>query len=608
MEASSIIQGICRVAIGIRTQVERVQANKARCKRLSERIDNIVQALQTLKDIPHSKHFITSLHTLEGCVKDSLTFVEKFAEKGWCQRVLKARKYEGKLSELYERLNQASGDLKLGLSTHQIINREQDVRDQRIDYEDISSRQEEIYHLQQKALKEQQAVHQQLKKNNLAQAEQHDILMRQLASFRLLFEPFKNPQKSQEPPKASEEKETQETVNEDKSQAPALPSHYYIACCDLDFTNILHEGALGKIYRGHWEDMPVAIKVLDNVSSQQDQQSLLREAQILSRLKGPYFVSFYGICMEPTCYALIEEYMPKGSLFDYLPKSTWGFMKQIETALTIAQGLLCLHQQKIIHGGLTSQRILLNDQEEPKISAFRLATVSTHSIIPVPEKVLPTVWQAPERFRVKSEPTIASDIYSYGVVLWEIFTQKRPYKDIPETQFIAKLEQGVRETVPKTIMAPLRDLIWACWQNNPQARPTIPKIIESLKTMKALGLCYRKGVAFERAGKLKEAFSCYQEAADGGLPNAQTSLGVFYQQGLGGLATDLKKAHRLFFRAAEAGHVRAQLNLASQFHNGHGVPRNMERAIEWYEKASAQGDQKAKERLEKLNRNHQLNQ
>ncbi len=183
------------------------------------------------------------------------------------------------------------------------------------------------------------------------------------------------------------------------------------------------------------------------------------------------------------------ELMPKGSLYDLLHNGQdlpWSIRYQI--ALDAASGLRDLHEHKpvILHRDLKSFNILLNDRLRAKLADFGLAKVkhenSSQSSVSK-GKVGTLLWMAPELFDDEPKVTAASDIYSFGMVLWELVTRRLPYdKWRPEAAGV-RIAQGKKEEIPGDCPAALKKIIESCWQSAPTDRPTAIRVQEDLKPL-----------------------------------------------------------------------------------------------------------------------------
>ncbi|KAI4344713.1 hypothetical protein L6164_011907 [Bauhinia variegata] len=204
--------------------------------------------------------------------------------------------------------------------------------------------------------------------------------------------------------------------------------------------SFIGEGAYGKVYFAEMKDgRAVAIKKLDS-STQQPEREFLAQVSIVSRLKDEHVVELVGYCVDGPLRALAYEYAPKGSLHDILhgrkgvkranPGPVLSWAQRVKIAVGAARGLEYLHEKaepRIIHRYIKSSNILLFDDDVAKIADFDLsdqapdAAARLHST-----RVLGTFgYHAPE-YAMTGQFTAKSDIYSFGVILLELLTGRKP--------------------------------------------------------------------------------------------------------------------------------------------------------------------------------------
>lgn len=219
----------------------------------------------------------------------------------------------------------------------------------------------------------------------------------------------------------------------------ALPTLQTIPWAAITFDpnkDLLGHGGYGDVYRGGWQNITVAVKQLYlKTLSSELVKNFEQEALIMARCQFPYIVRLYGVCMESNHYALVMEYMSKGSLYDVLHNPTevlpWNILRW-DIAIDMGNGLAYLHNQNIIHRDLKSLNVLLDEQYHAKIGDFGQAKIKLATTSKSTERknmMGTTRWRAPELFERKATPTFASDVYSCGMVLWEIASRQLPFAE-----------------------------------------------------------------------------------------------------------------------------------------------------------------------------------
>jgi WD40 repeat protein len=250
-------------------------------------------------------------------------------------------------------------------------------------------------------------------------------------------------------------------------------------------------GAFGAVYKGKWNGYKVACKEMIGQLTEQALKDFKREAGILANLNSPYIVRFFGICFNKTRQYLVME-LCQESLFDRLqrkPEITWDV--RIFFGKKIARGLAYLHEQEILHLDLAARNILLDEKGHPKITDFGISETKHYyqrASNNSNQGRSPIAWTALERLENTSmKPNTAIDIYSYGVVLWEIAARKLPLEGLKELRLTQQLlikhiiETHYRDPVPKDTPGPFAKLIDECRDINPQRRPSAEQAIDRLK-------------------------------------------------------------------------------------------------------------------------------
>uniref|UniRef100_A0A673B2W2 Tyrosine-protein kinase n=1 Tax=Sphaeramia orbicularis TaxID=375764 RepID=A0A673B2W2_9TELE len=255
----------------------------------------------------------------------------------------------------------------------------------------------------------------------------------------------------------------------------------------------LGAGQFGEVFEGLWNDTTaVAVKTLK--PGTMDPEDFLREAQIMKRLRHAKLIQLYAVCtMEEPIY-IITELMTHGSLLDYLQKdkgTTIRISDQIEMAAQVASGMAYLELQNYIHRDLAARNVLVGENNVCKVADFGLARVfmtlhERYTFIPhyffhnnnemVYEAKegtkFPVKWTAPEAIH-DNKFTIKSDIWSFGILLYEIMTfGQMPYPAMTNYQVVQKVPQGYRMPCPPNCPKILYDIMTDCWKQNELDRPT----------------------------------------------------------------------------------------------------------------------------------------
>eukprot|EP01102_Stenamoeba_stenopodia_P010656 TRINITY_DN3237_c0_g1_i5.p1 TRINITY_DN3237_c0_g1~~TRINITY_DN3237_c0_g1_i5.p1 ORF type:complete len:1193 (+),score=204.69 TRINITY_DN3237_c0_g1_i5:671-4249(+) len=295
---------------------------------------------------------------------------------------------------------------------------------------------------------------------------------------------------------------------------------------DIEFEASLGSGSFAKVWKGQYRGRDVAVKelfLLDENSPLIKRAVLAemrREVYIMSCLDHPNIIRLQGIVLEPP--SMVMELMSEGTLYRFLhdeeKKIDWKLKLSLIRDMASALEYL-FDKHRIIHRDLKSPNVLLNyeinDEGEPtyvaKIADFgfsrSVALVSelTRSVVENP------VWLAPEV--IENRPySEKADVYSLGVIMWEIVTRQNYFDDVQFQSMLEKMViRGDRPSIPAYCHTSLAQLIEKCWANDPNGRPSFRDILDALASMSAED--------FERYGEsVKEKERLAQNACRGLCP------------------------------------------------------------------------------------------
>ncbi|KAJ4821588.1 Protein kinase superfamily protein [Rhynchospora pubera] len=262
---------------------------------------------------------------------------------------------------------------------------------------------------------------------------------------------------------------------------PLLFEEWNIDSSELTIGTRVGIGFFGEVFRGIWNGTDVAIKVfLEQDLTTENMEDFCNEVFILSRLRHPNVILFLGACMKPPNLSMVTEYMEMGSLYYLIhmtgQKKRLTWRKRLKMLRDICRGLMCIHRMKIVHRDLKSANCLVNKHWTVKICDFGLSRVMTGGPMSDSSSAGTPEWMAPELIR--NEPfTEKCDIFSLGVIMWELCTLKRPWDGTPPVQVVYSVaNEGTRLEIPE---GPLGKLIADCWAE-PHERPSCQEILTRL--------------------------------------------------------------------------------------------------------------------------------
>ncbi|KAI0498951.1 hypothetical protein KFK09_019849 [Dendrobium nobile] len=259
---------------------------------------------------------------------------------------------------------------------------------------------------------------------------------------------------------------------------------------ELEIKERVGAGSFGTVFRAEWHGSDVAVKVLDDQDFYEDQmKEFLREVAIMNRVRHPNLVLFMGAVTERPHLSIVTEYLPRGSLYHLINRPSAGEIldrrRRLRMALDVAKGVNYLHclNPSIVHWDLKTPNLLVDKNWSVKVCDFGLSRLKEHTFISSKSAAGTPEWMAPEFLR--GEPTNEkSDVFSFGVILWELLTMQQPWKGLSPVQVVGAVAfQNRRLTIPQDMSPPLAALVESCWADDPRQRPTFSSIVETLKKL-----------------------------------------------------------------------------------------------------------------------------
>uniref|UniRef100_A0A673GY58 non-specific serine/threonine protein kinase n=1 Tax=Sinocyclocheilus rhinocerous TaxID=307959 RepID=A0A673GY58_9TELE len=304
------------------------------------------------------------------------------------------------------------------------------------------------------------------------------------------------------PPKSpSEPKERKQSSSDDKKKVHRggyRDSSYYweVHSREVSMLKRIGAGSFGTVYKGKWHG-DVAIKILKVTEPTPEQlQAFKNEMQVLRKTRHVNILLFMGFMTKPN-FAIITQWCEGSSLYHHLHVTETKFdtMRRIDVARQTAQGMDYLHAKNIIHRDLKSNNIFLHEGWTVKIGDFGLATVKSRwsGSQQVEQPSGSILWMAPEVIRMQdTNPyTFQSDVYGYGVVLYELMSGTLPYSNINNRdQIIFMVGRGylspdlskLYSNCPKS----MKRLIIDCLKFKRDERPLFPQILVGIEQVQDL--------------------------------------------------------------------------------------------------------------------------
>ncbi|KAJ7418612.1 Ephrin type-A receptor 1 [Pitangus sulphuratus] len=262
-----------------------------------------------------------------------------------------------------------------------------------------------------------------------------------------------------------------------------------ISCVTME--NVIGEGEFGEVYRGSLrlpgkERIVVAIKTLKSTYSDSQWWNFLREATIMGQFNHPNIVRLEGVVTKRRPMMIITEYMENGALDTFLRENEEKFspVQLVSMLQGIASGMTYLSEHNYVHRDLAARNILVTRSLQCKVSDFGLSRVLENDAEGTYETKggkIPIRWTAPEAIAHRIF-TPASDVWSFGIVMWEVLSfGDKPYGHMTNQEVMKSLEDGYRLPPPVDCPSILYELMKSCWSHDRMRRPHFQEIRAQLQ-------------------------------------------------------------------------------------------------------------------------------
>lgn len=299
--------------------------------------------------------------------------------------------------------------------------------------------------------------------------------------------------------------DTEECSRNDYSRAPGLWTHLSSPMKSqlqpllkeqdrLRLGRELGQGHFGSVYSAkfHAEDgstVLVAAKTIrDTTVTPRELEEFLSEATMMRHFHHNNVLAVVGVVFKEGRPYVLIPFMANGDLREYLrnPQNKFTLANLLTFGLDVAKGMSYISKKNFVHRDLAARNCMVDVDETIKIADFGL-TKDLHSAdyyrIGDRSRPLPVKWMALESLSA-GKFTVYSDVWSYGVVLWELLTRgKTPYADVDNFMLKPYLERGRRLDIPEITPDPVGELMTSCWNASPSSRPSFDQIVDILDTI-----------------------------------------------------------------------------------------------------------------------------
>ncbi|XP_076009243.1 megakaryocyte-associated tyrosine-protein kinase [Genypterus blacodes] len=236
------------------------------------------------------------------------------------------------------------------------------------------------------------------------------------------------------------------------------------------------EGEFGAVHKGDYMGQKVAVKTIKcDVTA----QAFLQETTVMTKLQHKNLVRLLGVILHKGLH-IVTQLMTKGNLVNFLRtrgRSVVNGVQLLRFALDVCEGMEYLESKRLVHRDLAARNILVSEDGVAKISDFGLTKMDrkTSDNVKVPVK-----WTAPEALK-KEKFSTRSDVWSYGVLLWEIFSfGRQPYPKMSLKDVKEQVDEGYRMEAPDDCPPAVYLLMRSCWKQEPRRRPSFHRLRDKL--------------------------------------------------------------------------------------------------------------------------------
>ncbi|XP_076952459.1 putative serine/threonine-protein kinase SIS8 isoform X2 [Bidens hawaiensis] len=260
---------------------------------------------------------------------------------------------------------------------------------------------------------------------------------------------------------------------------------------DLQIGARIGIGSYGEVYRSERNGTEVAVKKFMNQDISGDALTQFKgEVEIMLRLRHPNVVLFMGAVTRPPNLSILTEFLPRGSLFKLLHRSNVQLdeRRRMRMALDVAKGMNYLHTSNpiIVHRDLKTPNLLVDKNWVVKVCDFGMSRMKHHTFLSSKSTAGTPEWMAPEVLR--NEPSNEKcDVYSFGVILWELATLRIPWTEMNSMQVVGAVGFKFRHLdIPEHVDPVAAQIITDRWHLEPQCRPSFKEIISRLRSLRHL--------------------------------------------------------------------------------------------------------------------------
>ncbi|XP_063318239.1 tyrosine-protein kinase Tec [Pelmatolapia mariae] len=254
---------------------------------------------------------------------------------------------------------------------------------------------------------------------------------------------------------------------------------------ELTFMKELGSGQFGVVRFGKWRGQQrVAIKAIREGAMYEE--DFIEEAKVMMRLCHPKLVQLYGVCLQQRPLLIVAEFMENGCLLNFLRQRGRTLPESwlLSMCQDVCEGMDYLEAHSFIHRDLAARNCLVNEHNVVKVSDFGMTRyVLDNQYTSSNGAKFPVKWSPPEVLHY-SKYSSKSDVWSYGVVMWEIFSEGRtPFENRSNVEVVTDITRGIRLYRPQRASQPLYAIMYRCWHEKPDGRPSFSELLEEIRKL-----------------------------------------------------------------------------------------------------------------------------
>ncbi|XP_070763690.1 mixed lineage kinase domain-like protein [Enoplosus armatus] len=469
-----LVDPILSIASQIYTLVENVKANKKRCRRVGHRVKALEELVRSIKQREleqTSANVEKALQELCITLRSAQELIKKYTAAKWVERILKSSSHGDEFDSVNERLNDAfqvlSGALQVeqGNMLYQVFELASREKEDEVDGREDDAELKTLLLDYMRVQKE---------KTEAMLKEFELVKINVIKVVELLNKP-------------SVTDEVIRVIKPDEVKYEYPKEPFMIT-------------STSEVYRGEYHGFMVAIKrYIDpvNTSPREVRSVFNKEVETMKRFESPNILRMFGICVQDEegpdpQFLIIMEYCEKGSLRQVLDSDCrLSWTRKARMCLDAAQGLYRLHQteeKSKVHGCINSSKFLVAEGYRVKLGGFELAKTETSLKKSTRDKEIRSLcYSSPQTLNnINHVYSKKCEMYSFGIVLWEVTTRRRPFEGLPDHEIYKKVcEEKFQEPLPDDCPEPLGHLINACRAHDSFQRPSAGVLVDKLRSVVA---------------------------------------------------------------------------------------------------------------------------